>query len=211
MPNITVHHLNNSKSQRILWVLEELGLPYDIKYYQRQPTMAAPPEMREVHPLGKSPITEIDGKVMAESGAVVGFLIDRFGGGRFAPAKDGDDWGHYIEMLHYPEGSANTPFFLNLIVNAMQLGDSPLKQYADEQTKLHLDYMQGLLGDDDYLVGNEFSGADIQIGFTLQGANVGGLLEGRQNLIDYVAKLEARPAYKAAIEKGGDMNLDFGG
>ena len=108
MPNITVHHLNNSKSQRVLWLLEELGLDYEIKYYKRDPGFA-PPEMKLIHPLGKAPIVEIDGVVMAESGAIVEFLVDRHGGGKLMPDRASPQYGHYLEMMHYPEGSASMP------------------------------------------------------------------------------------------------------
>ena len=208
---ITVHHLNNSKSQRILWLLEELELPYEIVHYTRQPTMAAPPEMRDVHPLGKSPIVDVDGHVMAESGAVVEYIVHKYGNGRLMPDPASDDYGHYLEMLHYPEGSANTPFFLNLIVAFMNLGGTPLEEYAKDQTALHLGYMEDLLDGKDYLVGDEFSAADIQLTFILQGTRARGGLADYPNLSAFVERMEARPAFKRSVEKGGPFELGFGG
>ena len=208
---ITVHHLNNSKSQRILWLLEELEMDYEIVNYTRQPTMAAPPEMREIHPLGKAPIVDIDGHIMAESGAVVEYIVHKFGNGRLTPEPDSEHYGHYLEMLHYPEGSANTPFFLNLIVTFMGLAGSPLEGFAKESSALHLGYMESLLDGNDYLVGNEFSAADIQMTFILQGSKRGGGLGDYPNLSAFVDRMEARPAFIRSVEKGGVFDLNFGG
>ncbi|MDA0339101.1 MAG: glutathione S-transferase family protein [Proteobacteria bacterium] len=208
---ITVHHLNNSKSQRILWLLEELKMDYEIVNYTRQPTMAAPPEMREIHPLGKAPIVDIDGHIMAESGAVVEYIVHKFGNGRLTPGPNSEHYGHYLEMLHYPEGSANTPFFLNLIVSFMGLAGSPLEGFAKESSALHLGYMESLLEGNDYLVGNEFSAADIQMTFILQGSKRGGGLEEYPNLSAFVDRMEARPAFIRSVEKGGVFDLNFGG
>ena len=207
---ITVHHLNNSKSQRILWLLEELGLDYEIVHYTRQPTLAAPPEMKNVHPLGKAPIVEIDGKIMAESGAVVEFIVQKYGNGRLAPDPESEDYGHYLEMLHYPEGSANTPFFLNLIVNLMGLSGTPLEAYATDSMALHLGYMEGLLEGKDYFVGDDFTAADVQMSFGLFGSVVRGGLDGYPNLAAFVARMQARPAFKKSIERGGPFDLGFG-
>lgn len=209
MPSITVHHLNNSKSQRILWVLEELELDYEIKFYQRQQGFA-PPEMRAIHPLGKSPIIEIDGKVMAESGAIVEFLVDRFGAGKLAPPRSSDDYGHYLEMLHYAEGSASMPVVFPLFLGAFGLTSGPFNDYAQAQIALQLDYVESLLKDRDYLVGHDFTAADLQLAFILQTARGLGALEGRQRLLGYLARLESRPAYRRAIESGGPFDLSFG-
>jgi glutathione S-transferase len=209
MPKITLHHLNNSKSQRVLWLLEELGLDYDIRFYERQQGFA-PPEMRAIHPLGKSPIVEIDGAVMAESGAIVEFLVDRFGGGKLAPARASADYGRYLEMLHYAEGSASMPVVFPLFLGAFGVESEAFQGYATSQIALQLDYISGLLAGRDYLVGNDFTAADLQLAFILQTARGLGFLQGRQDLQDYLARLEARPAYKRAIEKGGPFDLSFG-
>lgn len=209
MPEIVVHHLNNSKSQRILWLLEELELPYGIKFYQRQQGLA-PPEMRAVHPLGKSPIVEIDGRAMAESGAIVEFLVERHGGGRLAPDRNASEYGLYLELLHYSEGSASMPVVFPLFLGAFGVESDVLRGYAEGQIALHLDYVTGLLGAGDYLVGNVFTAADLQLAFILQTARGLGYLAGRDRLAAYLDRLEARPAYIRAIEKGGAFDLRFG-
>jgi glutathione S-transferase len=209
MPKITVHHLNNSKSQRILWVLEELGLDYDITFYQRAQGFA-PPEMRKIHPLGKAPSVEIDGKVMAESGAIVEFLVDRFGAGKLAPARSSDDYGHYLEMLHYAEGSASMPVVFPLFLGAFGVQSEAFQGYATAQIALQLDYVSGVLAGREYLVGDDFTAADLQLAFILQTARGLGFLKDRPDLLAYLARLEARPAYARAIEKGGPFDLSFG-
>jgi len=209
MPKITVHHLNNSKSQRILWVLEELGLDYDIVFYKRELGFA-PPVMRKIHPLGKAPTVVIDGKVMAESGAIVQYLVGRFGAGKLAPDPASDDYGHYLEMLHYAEGSASMPVVFPLFLGAFGVQSEAFQTYAQAQIALQLDYIASCLEGRDFLVGNRFSAADLQLAFILQTARALGALEGRPALLDYVARLEARPAYKRAIEKGGPFDLSFG-
>ncbi|MDX1580629.1 MAG: glutathione S-transferase family protein [Alphaproteobacteria bacterium] len=206
---ITLHHLNNSKSQRIVWLLEELGLEYELVHHTREPTLQAPEEMKKYHPLGKSPIIDIDGHVMAESGAVVEYIVHRFGEGRLMPDPLSDDYAHYLEMLHYPEGSANTPFFLGLITAAFGMDGSPLDEYAKQQRALHLGYIDGLLESQDYLVGNAFTAADIQLTFILQGARARGYLDDHPRLVAYIERMEARPAYKAGIDRGGPFDLSL--
>lgn len=209
MPKITVHHLNNSKSQRVLWALEELGLDYEIVFYKRNPGFA-PPELRKIHPLGKAPAVEIDGRVMAESGAIVEFLVARWGRGKLAPDPAADDYGHYIEMMHYPEGSFSMPVVWPLFIGAFGIENQGFQAYADQQIALQLDYVSALLAPTGYLVGNGFTAADLQIAFILQTCRGLGRLEGRPDLLAYLAKLEGRPAYKRAIEKGGPFDLSFG-
>ncbi|MDB5397029.1 MAG: glutathione S-transferase [Rhodospirillales bacterium] len=209
MPQIVVHHLNNSKSQRILWVLEELGLDYEIKFYQRNPGFA-PPEMKQVHPLGKAPAVEIDGSVMAESGAIVEYLVDRHGAGKLAPDRASPQYGHYLEMMHYPEGSFSMPVVFPLFIGAFGVKSDAFQAYAESQIALQLDYVSLLLTGYDYLVDNRFTAADLQITFILQTARGLGFLGARPVLGDYLDRLEARPAYKKAIEKGGPFDLSFG-
>jgi glutathione S-transferase len=209
MPKIVVHHLNNSKSQRVLWLLEELGLDYEIKFYQRNPGFA-PPEMKLIHPLGKAPIVEIDDVVMAESGAIVEFLVDRHGAGKLAPDRSSPRYGHYLEMMHYPEGSASMPVVFPLFIGAFGVQSEAFSGYAQQQIALQLDYISLLLKGREYLIENKFSAADLQLAFILQTARGLGLLEGRQDILDYVARLEARPAYQRAIERGGPFDLSFG-
>jgi glutathione S-transferase len=209
MSKITVHHLNNSKSQRVLWVLEELGLDYEIKFYKRDPGFA-PPEMKQVHPLGKAPAVEIDDVVMAESGAIVEYLVDRHGAGKLAPDRASPHYGHYLEMMHYPEGSASMPVVFPLFIGAFGVQSEAFQGYAQQQIALQMDYISLLLKDREYLVDNKFSAADLQLTFILQTARGLGFLQGRQDILDYIARLEARPAYQRAIEKGGPFDLSFG-
>jgi glutathione S-transferase len=209
MPQITVHHLNNSKSQRVLWVLEELGLDYEIVFYQRDQGFA-PPEMKKVHPLGKAPSVVIDGKVMAESGAIVELLAQRYGQGTLAPTPDSDDYPQYLELLHYAEGSASMPMVMPLFMGAFQVQNETFQGYAEGQISLQLDYVTDLLNRSEYLVGNRFTAADLQIAFILQTARGLGFLQGREPLLAYLDRLEARPAYQRAIEKGGPFDLSFG-
>ena len=209
MSKITVHHLNNSKSQRVLWALEELGLDYEIVFYKRNPGFA-PPEMKQVHPLGKAPAVVIDGAVMAESGAIVEYLVDRHGVGTLAPDRSSPHYGHYLEMMHYPEGSFSMPVVFPLFIGAFGVQSEAFQGYAQQQIALQLDYVSGLLKGHDYLVEDRFTAADLQIAFILQTARGLGFLADRPDLLAYVARLEDRPAYKRAIEKGGPFDLSFG-
>jgi glutathione S-transferase len=209
MPNIVVHHLNNSKSQRVLWALEELGLDYEIVFYYRNPGFA-PPEMKKIHPLGKAPAVVIDGAVMAESGAIVEYLVDRYGTGRLAPDRSSPLYGHYLEMMHYPEGSFSMPVVFPLFIGAFGVQSEAFQGYAQQQIALQLDYVSGMLEGHDYLIDDRFTAADLQIAFILQTARGLGFLGDRPDLMAYLDRLEDRPAYKRAIEKGGPFDLSFG-
>src|ERR1700722_16062897 len=204
---LKVHHLNNSRSQRILWLLEELGLDYQIAPYQRDATTnLAPAELLEVHPLGKSPVIE-DGPIkIAESGAIIEYVIDRHGGGKLQPDPMSNDHVAYIEWLHYAEGSAMLPLMLNLYV--MRLGEAaqPLMARIESEIANNLSYISGALGDRDYLLG-QFSGADLQVSFVIEAARAFGKLAAYPNLVAYLARLHARPAFKRSLEKGGAYNL----
>jgi glutathione S-transferase len=204
---LKVHHLNNSRSQRILWLLEELGLDYQIAPYQRDATTnLAPPELLDVHPLGKSPVIE-DGPIrIAESGAIVEYVVDRYGAGRLQPDPKSPEHVAYNEWLHYAEGSAMLPLMLNLYV--MRLGEAaaPLMPRIESEIANNLGYISGALGERDYLMG-EFSGADLQVSFVIEVARAFGKLAAYPNLVAYLARLHARPAFKRALEKGGAYNL----
>ena len=206
---ITVHHLNNSRSQRILWLLEELGLEYEIVQHKRQPIGLAPAELKNIHPLGKAPIVEIDGYVMAESGAAVELITLRHGRGRLMPDPASRDYPRYIEMLHYPEGSASGPLSMTLFGRLFRVESQAYQSYVKGQVDLHLGYIAGLLEGREFLVGDQLSAADIQLTFTLQMARRSKLLEERAALLGYIARMEAREAYKRAIEKGGPFTLDL--
>ena len=223
---ITVHHLNNSRSQRILWLLEELGLEYQIKAYQRdRQTMLAPPELRAVHPLGKSPVityTGGDGEVtLAESGAIVEHLADRFGAGKLAPAFGSQDRVRYLYWLHFAEGSAQPPFLLKLLFDrikskapvfvrpiARAIADKALAGYVLPNIERNLNFMESELGKDEWFAGPQFSAADIQMSFPLEAARVrGGLDEKRPRLMAFLQRIHSRPAYLRAVERGGKYEL----
>jgi glutathione S-transferase len=220
---IIVHHLNNSRSQRVLWLLEELGVPYEIVRYQRDPkTMLAPKELRAIHPLGKSPILQ-DGEVtLAESGAIVEYLLERYGQGRLKPAVGSADWLRFIYFLHYAEGSAMPPLLLKLVFVRMETAPVPFfakpvarmlakgaqKAFVDPQLKLHLDYLEGEIGKSEWFAGQEFTAADIQMSFPLEAAaSRGGLDASRPKLHAFLDRIHARPAYQAALTKGGKYDF----
>jgi glutathione S-transferase len=220
---LTVHHLNNSRSQRVLWLLEELGVPYEIKRYQRDPkTMLAPPELRAIHPLGKSPVITDEGLTIAESGAIVEYLVERYGQGRFAPAAGTPERLRYTYWLHYAEGSAMPPLLLKLI--ALRIGTAPMPFFAkpiarkisatlqssfvDPQIKLHYGYINDSLKDTGWFVGNEFSAADIQMSFPLEAATArSGSADQFPVITDFLKRIHARPAYQRALERGGKYEL----
>jgi glutathione S-transferase len=203
---LTVHHLNNSRSQRILWLLEELGTPYEIVKYQRlAPIPLAPPELKQVHPLGKSPVITDGKKTIAESGAIVEYLVDRYGNGRLKPAHGTDDYWKYIEWMHYAEGSAMTPLLMALFMGFLGEGGAPLRPHIDAQIAEHLSYMEKGLGGRQFFVGNDLTGADIQLLFVLEAA--GARLEPYAGLVAYRDRMHARPAYRRGIEKGGPYQL----
>ncbi|OOG43715.1 glutathione S-transferase [Rhodanobacter sp. C05] len=220
---ITVHHLNNSRSQRILWLLEELGVPYEIKRYQRDPkTMLAPPELRAVHPLGKSPVIT-DGEVtLAESGAIIEYLVERYGQGRLLPPAGTPERLRCNYWLHYAEGSAMPPLLLKLVFRRVETAPAPffvkpiakgiahkvMSSFVDPQLKLHLDYLEGELGKSEWFAGNEFSAADIQLSFPLEAfAARGGLDASYPRLMAFLQRIHARPAYQRALQNGGEYHL----
>jgi len=203
---LTVHHLNNSRSQRILWLLEEMGTPYEIAKYQRMsPLPMAPPELREIHPLGKSPVITDGDRTIAESGAIVEYLIDRYGKGRFKPARDTDDYWKYVEWMHYAEGSAMFPLLMALFLGFLGDAGEPLRPHVDAQIALHLSYMENGLGGRRFFVGDELTGADVQLLFVLEAA--GSRLAPYPGLAAYRDRTHARPAYQRAVEKGGPYQL----
>lgn len=205
---ITVHHLNNSRSQRILWLLEEIGVDYEIKSYQRDATTnLAPDSLKKVHPLGKSPVITDGDKTVAESGAIVEYLIRKYGRDRFMPEEDSADFVSYLHWMHYAEGSAMLPVMLSLYV--MRLGDAgaPLHPRIEDEVKNHFGYMNEALGDRPFFVGSTLSGADIQLTFALEAARSLGLLNGFSNLERYLDQMHDRPAYKRGVERGGQYDL----
>lgn len=201
---VTVHHLNDSRSQRILWLLEELGTPYELKRYQRDATTRlAPPALEAVHPLGKSPVITDGDVTIAESGAIVDYIIRKYGNGRLQPPSDGRDHEAYNEWLHYAEGSAMLPLMLNLYVSRLKEAGAPLHPRIDSEMARHLGYIDRALDGRDYLLGSELTGADIQMSFVGEMARAFDRLKPYPDLAAWVARFQARPAYKRSIEKGG--------
>jgi len=220
---LTVHHLNNSRSQRVLWLLEELGLDYELKCYQRDPvTMLAPPELRKVHPLGKSPVIRDDNVTLAETGAIVEYIVDTYAKGRLAPARESPEYIRFLYWLHYAEGSAMPPLLFKLIFDRIAATPVPFfvkpvvsaivsrtrTAFIDPQLKLHLDYLETELGSRQWFVGDDFTAADIQLSFPLEAAAArGGLNGSRPGLYSFLARIHARPAYRRAQERGGKYDL----
>ncbi|MBW4459692.1 MAG: glutathione S-transferase [Nodosilinea sp. WJT8-NPBG4] len=220
---ITVHHLNNSRSQRVLWLLEELGLPYEVKRYERDPeTMLAPPALRQVHPLGKSPVITDGDRTLAESGAIVEYLVDRYGDGQLIPASDTPERLRYTYWLHYAEGSAMPPLLLKLIFDRIEQSPMPFfakpiargiangvkDSFINPQITQHLNFMEAELGKSTWFAGEDFTAADIQISFPLEAAAMrAGLNASRPKLMAFLDCIHARPAYQKALERGGKYEL----
>ena len=203
---IRVHHLNASRSHRILWLLEELGCPYDIVRYQREKSGLAPKSLRHIHPLGKSPIVEEDGRMLAESGAIIEIMVDRHDTGRLAPARGTPAWERYLYWLHYAEGSAMPPLVLKLVLNRMGPLGWPAMGFVNAQLKTHFDYVDGELAKHRWLVGDDFSAADIAMSFAIEAAVLRGGQSGK-NLVDFVTRIHARPAWKRAVQQGGELEV----
>jgi glutathione S-transferase len=203
---LKVHHLNNSRSQRILWLLEELGTPYEIVKWQRaSPVPFAPPELKNVHPLGKSPVIEDGNKKIAESGAIVEYILDVYGKGAMKPTHGTDDYWKYTEWMHFAEGSAMLPLLMALYTGMLGDAAAMLKPRVDSEIANHLSFMENELGSNEFFVGNTLTGADIMLSFVVEAA--GARLDPYPNLVKYRDRLHARPAYKRSIEKGGEYAL----
>ncbi|MEN0107022.1 MAG: glutathione S-transferase [Pseudomonas sp.] len=216
---ITVHHLNNSRSQRILWLLEEIGTPYEIKRYQRDAkTMLAPPELRAVHPLGKSPVITDGELTLAESGAIIEYLAERYGQA-LLPAAGTPDYLRCKYWLHFAEGSAMPPLLLKLVFDTLERAPMPFfvkpiargisqkmkGTYINPQLRQTLDYLEGELGKSQWFAGETFSAADIQMSFPLEAAaSRAGLDASRPRLKAFLERIHARPAYQRALERGGE-------
>jgi len=220
---ITVHHLNNSRSQRVLWLLEELGLPYEIEHYQRDAkTMLAPESLRKVHPLGKSPVLTDGDVTVAESGAIIEYLVERYGNGRLIPQPGTPERRRYTYWLHFAEGSAMPPLLLKLIFDRIPTQPMPffakpiarglsakvLERMVTPNLKRQLDFMEAELAKSDWFAGPEFSAADIQMSFPLEAAaQRAGLDASRPHLMTFLKRIHARPAYRKALERGGPYSF----
>jgi len=220
---LTLHHLNNSRSQRVLWLLEELGVPYELKRYERDPkTMLAPAALKAVHPLGKSPVITDGALTLAETGAIIEYIVERYGEGRLIPAAGTPERLLYRYWLHYAEGSVMPVLLLVLIFNRIATGPLPFfarpiarrivarvhAAFIDPQLKLHLDFMESELGRRPWFAGPDFTAADIQMSFPLEAAAVrAGLDASRPKLHAFLDRVHDRPAYRRALEKGGPYQL----
>jgi glutathione S-transferase len=218
---LTVHHLNNSRSQRVLWLLEELGTPYEIIRYNRQPNMLAPPELRAIHPLGKSPVITDNGNTIAESGAIVEYLVKTYGNGRLIPPDNTPERLRFTYWLHYAEGSAMPPLLLKLIFLMLPkrapllmrpvvkaIAAKALNTLVDPQLKQHMAFWEGELSKSEWFASSEFTAADIQMSFPLEAASArAGLEQGHPKAMAWLAKIHARPAYQRALEKGGPYSV----
>jgi glutathione S-transferase len=216
---IVVHHLNNSRSQRVLWLLEELSVPYEVKRYERdKQTMLAPPALRQVHPLGKSPIVTDGATTLAESGAILEYLVERYGNGRLVPPVGSAERLRYRYWMHYAEGSAMPPLLLKLVFDRIETGPVPFfvrpiargisrkvkSTFITPQITTHLDFMEAELAKSRWFAGDELTAADVQMSFPLEAAVArAGLDASRPRLFDFVKTIHARPAYVRALEKGG--------
>ena len=214
---IVVHHLNNSRSQRVLWLLEELALPYEIKRYERDlKTMLAPPELKAIHPLGKSPVITDGGKVIAETGAIVEYILENYGKGRLIPPAGAPERLCYTYWLHYAEGSAMTPLLLKLVFTALpnrapglmkglvkSIAGRAQAGFVDPQLKAHVDYWEAELSKSEWFAGAEMTGADIMMSFPLEAGAARGGAGAKPHIKAFLQKIHARPAYQRALERGG--------
>ena len=218
---LTVHHLNNSRSQRVLWLLEELGIAYEIIRYQRQPDMRAPASLRAIQPLGKSPVITDGGNTIAESGAIIEYIIDRYGEGRLIPPPRTPERLRYVYWLHYAEGSAMPPLLLKLLFGLMpkrapallrplvrKVCNQALTTLVNPQLKQHMAFWEDELGNSEWFAGGEFTAADIQMSFPLEAAAArAGLDQGHPKAMAFLDRIHARPAYARALEKGGPYTV----
>ena len=217
---LTVYHLQNSRSQRVLWLLEELGVSYDVKRFERDPaTLLAPDALRSIHPLGKAPIIEDGPVTLAESGAIVDYLVTTYGRGRLVPPPDSPDRWQYIYWLHYAEGSAMPPLLLKLVFDRLERAPMPLivrpiartiarrakRLFVEPQIAEHLAYLEAELGKSQWFAGDAFSAADIQMSYPIEAAAARvGLDSGRPRLKTFLARIRDRPAYRRALQRSGE-------
>ena len=205
---IKIHHLEHSRSQRILWLLEELSVPYEIVHYKRHPeTMLGPDELRAIHPLGKSPILEEGDVIIAETGAIIEYIIEQHGGGHLKPPPGTPEARAWTYRLHYAEGSAMLPLMLQMYVMRLGEAGAPLHPRIESEVDNHLSYIDQTLAGRDYLMGQALTGADIQMSFVGEVARAFGKLQNYPNAEAWLNRLHGRPAYKAAIERGGPYAL----
>jgi glutathione S-transferase len=202
---VVVHHLNEARSQRVLWLLEELGLPYELRLYRRDPTTRlAPQSLKEVHPLGKSPVIADSGRVVAESGAIIEYLLRHHGGRRLRPDPDSPAYDDYLYWMHYAEGSAMPALIVRIVVGRLGEPASGTLPRLDEEVALHLGYLDTRLDGRPYIFGDDLTAADIQLSFVAELAAARLCLTGYPNIAAWVKRFQARDAYRAALARGGD-------
>jgi glutathione S-transferase len=219
---LTVHHLDNSRSQRVLWMLEELGVDYEIVEYRRnKETMLAPPALRAVHPLGKSPVVTDGDLTLAESGAILEYLVERYGNGRFVPPRDTPEYLRYRYWMHYAEGSAMPPLLLKLVASRIANAKVPFfvkpitrkiagsleSEFVDPQLKLHFGYIAKELEATGWFAGNEFTAADVQMSFPVEAGAKRAGAESHPSIRAFIDRIHARPAYQRALKRGGEFTL----
>jgi glutathione S-transferase len=201
---IEVHHLNNSRSQRILWLLEELELPYEIVHYQRDATTnLAPESLKKIHPLGKSPVVKDGETVVIESGAILEYLVGKYGNGRLAPSASSPDYVRYLQFLHYAEGSAMLPVMLRLYVGRLGEAGAPLAPRIASEIETHMGWLDSELAGRTWFVGDALTAADIQLSFAIQATRLLYGLGHFPNLERFLQQIHQRPAYKRSLERGG--------
>lgn len=201
---LKVHHLNNSRSQRILWLLEEIGTPYEIVHHTRDTTTnLAPPSLLEIHPLGKSPVIEDNGRVVYETGAIIEYICQRHGGSTLIPPTDSDNYVRYLELMHFSEGSAMLPIMLNLYTGRLGDAAAPLRPRIDQQLESHFAFIESQIQSSGYFVGETLTGADIAMSFPVEAAVKMGRAEDKPKTKAFFDMIHSRPAYQAGIEKGG--------
>jgi glutathione S-transferase len=201
---LLVHHLNNSRSQRVLWALEELALPYDVVFHQRDPqTNLAPDSLKKVHPLGKSPVLQDGDVTVIESGAILEYLVRRHGKGRLAPPDSSPEWPRYVQLLHYAEGSAMLPVMLKLYLSRLGEAGEPLAPRVTSELDNHLGFLDAELAGRDFFVGKELTAVDVNLTFVLQAARLLYGLQKFPNLTRFLERMQARSAYGRALERGG--------
>ena len=202
--SLIVHHLNNSRSQRILWLLEEIGASYDVRFYDRDPvTNLAPPELRAVHPLGKSPVLEDEGRTIVESAAIVEYLCEYHGGDRLVPPRGTDDHVRHLQWMHFSEGSAMTPILLRIYTARLGEAAAPLEARITEQLDSHFSYMESEVSGAGHFIGNDLSAADVMLSFPAEIAIMQGMAPRYPKLAAFVNACHDRPAWRRAREKGG--------
>ncbi len=219
---ITVHHLENSRSQRLLWLLEELEVPYEVKHYKRDAkTKLAPAELKLVHPLGKSPVITDGDRVIAESGAIIEYLVDKYGEGRLVPPSDSDDYLRYRYWMHYAEGTLMPLLVISLLLNRIEraplivrpiakaIAGQVRKAYLGPSLQANVAFLESELGRSTWIAGETLSAADIQMSFPIEALMIRATQDNAPlpNLTAYLERIRAHPAYKRAIDKGGPLTL----